>query len=75
MSKIKDKFTHGFKKNRVDVNEPVKTNVSDDDPLRYYEPPIPVEELLAESARLAAEKASEIITNSPDAILASLTFI
>ena len=57
MSKIKDKFTHGFKKNRVDVNEPVKTNVSDDDPLRYYEPPIPVEELLAESARLAAEKA------------------
>ena len=56
MSKIKDKFTHGFKKNRVDVNEPVKTNVSDDDPLRYYEPPIPVEELLAESPRLAAEK-------------------
>ena len=57
MSKIKDKFSHCFKKIRVDVNEPVKTNVSDDDPLRYYEPPIPVEELLAESARLAAEKA------------------
>ena len=57
MSSIKEKFTRGFKKNHVDANEPVKTSVSDDDSLRYYEPPIPVEDLLAESARLAAEKA------------------
>lgn len=57
MSKIKDKFTRGFGKKHVDTNEPVKTNVSDNDPLRYYKPPIPVEELRAESARLMAEKA------------------
>lgn len=57
MSSIKEKFTRGFKKNHVDVNESVKTSVSDDDSLRYYEPPIPIEDLLAESARLAAEKA------------------
>ena len=57
MSSIKEKFIRSFKKNHVDANEPVKTSVSDDDSLRYYEPPIPVEDLLAESARLAAEKA------------------
>lgn len=57
MSSIKEKFTRGFKKNHVDANESVKTSVSDDDSLRYYEPPIPIEDLLAESARLAAEKA------------------
>lgn len=57
MSSIKEKFTRGVKKNHVDANESVKTSVSDDDSLRYYEPPIPIEDLLAESARLAAEKA------------------
>lgn len=33
MSKIKDKFTRGFGKKHVGTNEPVKTNVSDNDPL------------------------------------------
>lgn len=54
---FKEKFTRGFGKNHVDTNEPVKTNMSDDYPFKYYEPPIPIEELLAESARLMAEKA------------------
>ncbi len=57
MSKIKDKFTRIFRKNHVDVNEPVKTNVSDDYPFKYYEPPIPVEELQAKVDELLAEKA------------------
>ena len=58
MNSIKEKFTRGFRTNCVDINEPVKTNVSDDYPFKYYEPPIPIEELQAESARLMAEKAS-----------------
>lgn len=58
MSKIKDKFTRGFKKNHVDANEPVRTSVSDDYPFKYYEPPIPAEELQAKIDKLLAEKAS-----------------
>lgn len=57
MISIKDKFTRIFRKNHVDVNEPVKTNVSDDYPFKYYEPPIPVEELQAKVDELLAEKA------------------
>lgn len=57
MSNIKEKFTRIFRKKHVDVNELVDTNVSDDDPLRYYEPPIPAEELQAEIDKLLAEKA------------------
>ena len=59
MMRIKEKFTCVFRKNHVDIDEPVKTNVSDDYPFKYYEPPIPIEELQAESARLMAEKASD----------------
>lgn len=58
MRHIKEKFTHGFRKNHVDIDEPVKTDVSSDYPFKYYEPPIPIEKLQAESARLMAEKAS-----------------
>lgn len=57
MISIKDKFTRIFRKNHVDVNEPVKTNVSDDYPFKYYEPSIPVEELQAKVDELLAEKA------------------
>lgn len=57
MISIKDKFTRIFRKNHVDVKEPVKTNVSDDYPFKYYEPPIPVEELQAKVDELLAEKA------------------
>ena len=31
MNSIKEKFTRIFRKNRVDVNEPVDNNVSDND--------------------------------------------
>lgn len=57
MISIKDKFTRIFRKNHVDVNEPVKTNVPDDYPFKYYELPIPVEELQAKVDELLAEKA------------------
>lgn len=58
MSSIKEKFTRGFRKNHVDINESVKTKVSDDYSFKYYEPPIPVEELQAKVDKLMAEKAS-----------------
>lgn len=57
MSNIKEKFTRIFRKNCVDVKEPVKINMSDDYPFKYYEPPIPVEELQAKVDKLLAEKA------------------
>lgn len=50
MNSIKEKFTRIFRKNRVDVNEPVDNNVSDNDKFKYYEPPISAEELQVESA-------------------------
>lgn len=58
MSSIKEKFTRGFGKKHVDANEPVKTDMSDDYPFKYYEPPIPAEELQAKIDKLLAEKAS-----------------
>lgn len=50
MNSIKEKFTRIFRKNRVDVNEPVDNNVSDNDKFKYYEPPIFAEELQVENA-------------------------
>ena len=58
MSSIKEKFTRGFGKKYVDANEPVKTDMSDDYPFKYYEPSIPAEELQAKIDKLLAEKAS-----------------
>ena len=56
---FKEKFTHDLGENHVDAKEPVKTtSVSDDDPFRYYEPPIPAEELQAKVDKLLAERAN-----------------
>ena len=50
MNSIKEKFTRIFRKNRVDVNEPVDNNVSDNDKFKCCESSISPEEVQVESA-------------------------
>lgn len=50
MNSIKEKFTRIFRKNRVDVNEPVDNNVSDSDKFKCCESSIPPEEVQVENA-------------------------
>lgn len=50
MNSIKEKFTRIFRKNCVDVNEPVDNNVSDNDKFKFCESSIPSEEVQVENA-------------------------
>ena len=50
MNSIKEKFTRIFRKNRVDVNELVDNNVSDNDKFKCCESSISPEEVQVESA-------------------------
>lgn len=50
MNSIKEKFTRIFRKNRVDVNESVGNNVSDNDKFKCCESLISPEELQVENA-------------------------
>lgn len=49
MNSIKEKFTRIFRKNRVDINEPVDNNVSDNDKFKCCESLIPPEEVQVEN--------------------------
>lgn len=50
MNSIKEKFTRIFRKNCVDVNEPVDNDVSDNDKFKFCESSISPEEVQVENA-------------------------